>query len=46
MITGTYGDPDAAGLIRGEITREEYDADPDLWDGVGSMAAFLAQGRD
>lgn len=54
MITGMYGldesefPPPGAGTdkVAGSVTQEQYDADPDLVDGLGSMHAFLKQERE
>jgi hypothetical protein len=44
MITGLYGmHPYPLPQLSGDLTREQYEADPEMWDGLGSMTAFLAQ---
>jgi hypothetical protein len=46
-VTGLYGsEPDELPVISGTVTSEEYKHDPELYDGQGSMAAFLAQEQD
>jgi len=47
MITGLYGG-DASPppeLVYGPLSADEYEQDTDLWDGQGSMTAFLIRER-
>ena len=46
-ITGLYGTDEVPedGVVRGTIRREDYVEDPTLFDGLGSMVAFLARER-
>lgn len=44
--TGTYGDELPEGAeVRGEVSRSQYEEDPTLFDGLGSMVAYLARER-
>jgi hypothetical protein len=46
-VTGLYGsDPDELPETSGTVTPEEYKKDSELYDGRGSMVAFLAQEQD
>lgn len=44
--TGTYGgDLPEGAEVRGTVQRAEYEEDPTLFDGLGSMVAYLARER-